>query len=124
MRERVKEARTAALSSNAGPAASPRGAGRPWAPGPRPRFSASSLRAEPGVGGWAQEGAMWLLHLFPRSPADPTVLTKDLFKVFPVVSAVNGPLTKSMNQVSRVKLQETLLRACPTLPATQSTEKR
>lgn len=59
--------------------------------GPRPQFSASSLRAEPGVGGgWAQEGAVWLLHLFPRSPADPPVLTKDLFKVFPVVSAVNA----------------------------------
>ena len=43
-----------------------------------------------------------------------------LLKVFPVVSVINGPLTKSMDQVRRVNLQETLLRACPTQPVTQS----
>lgn len=56
----------------------------------------------------------------PRSWADPSVHDKHLLKVFPVVSVINGPLTKSMDQVSRVNLQETLLRACPTPPVTQS----
>ena len=56
----------------------------------------------------------------PRSWADPSVHDKHLLKVFPVVSVINGPLTKSMDQVSRVNLQETLLRACPTAPVTQS----
>lgn len=50
--------------------------------GPRPQFSASSLRAEPGVGGWAQEGAVWLLHLFPRSPEPPLCSLKIYLRFF------------------------------------------
>lgn len=77
----------------------------------RPQFSAAVRSPHGCISPW--------LHL-PGARADPTVHDKYLFKVFPVVSVINGPLTKSMHQVSRVNLQETLLRACPSLPVTQS----
>lgn len=81
---------------------------------------------EDGVFPW--EGArepewVWFSCFFssqePRQT--PSAHDKYLFKVSPVVSVINGPLTKSMDPVSRANLQETLLRAHPTLPATQST---
>lgn len=50
------------------------------------------------------------------SPADPSAHNKYLVKVFPVVSVINGPLTQSMNQVSRVNLQEALLGHTPLCP--------
>lgn len=71
--------------------------------------------SQPLPSGRAQ-GQEWV----PCGWADPSVHAQHLLKVFPVVSVINGPLTKSMDQVSRVNLQETLLRACPTPPVTQS----
>lgn len=97
---------------------------------------APSGRAELGsdplqAGGVSRPPRTPVLSLFPRGRAqgrewvpcgwaDPSVHDKHLPKVFLVVSVINGPLTKSMDQVSQVNLQETLLRACPPLPVTQS----
>lgn len=78
----------------------------------------------PGRGSFPQREPSRCHRAIPSLPWEPrqtpSVHDKYLFKVFPVVSVINGPLTQSMNQVSGVNLQEALLRAHPTLPATQS----
>lgn len=91
--------------------------------------SAAGDAAHRGPSAWlfpsagAQESpadASRLLLLFPGGQADPSVHDKYLFKVFPVVSVINGPLMQSMNPVSRVNLQEALLTAHPTWPTAQN----
>ena len=96
------------------------------APGGRAELGSDPLQA----GGVSRPPRTPVLSLFPRAKprggsgcraaGQTRVHNQHLLKVFPVVSVINGPLTKSMDQVRRVNLQETLLRACPTQPVTQS----
>jgi hypothetical protein len=54
----------------------------------------------------------WNCLLPPWEPG-PSENDKYLFKVFPDVSMMNGPLTKSMDQVSSVNLRGTLIGDVP-----------
>lgn len=86
-----------------------RGRSPPW-----PQCVAPSLSGSPGKPSGCQQAAP------SGAQADPSAHDKYLFKVFPVVSVINGPLMQSMNPVSRVNLQEALLTAHPTCPTAQN----
>lgn len=81
----------------------------PWGAHPGHQRPSTGLPTSGAQGGPVD--AIRLLLVLPEPRETPSVHDKYLFKVFPVVSVINGPLTRSMNQVSRVNLQDALPRA-------------